>query len=335
MIISFFAITCMSQRKPTITYPEDIFPECKKIESADLRPKFVDLKKDQFACIEGSMMLAGKGQYETISAMPYEIKLFEIKYNKTNTVKNALAVLGDHVHFAKIISKVTCLSTDGCRIQFMEIDISFYQENQNIPNSSWKGTSGTINIVSTKNKDKFNLKQIIEVNKNKKKKTDLGSRIQIVSPLRKTLKYKRDKHVDLFYNTDSEYYNNTIYKFQTTLDKNEEIFIYTKFYYNEDIYVSSNVEIEWEPEANQSISENDSEWYFPEMTITVTAKEGIFTIENISQKYPLLYSSGLSIVFICCIVAAIIIVVIGISLTVYLIQKRKSYQNGINSNLIT
>ncbi|EAX98589.1 hypothetical protein TVAG_090770 [Trichomonas vaginalis G3] len=149
--------------------PKDAFPECTNLTQLDGigNSKIRSIVKDGFFCIVGSCMLAGKGDYEVINARPTK-KGESYEYIKSSPVQQALASLGTVTgpnESQEPVTKVKCISSEGCRIQYMEIPISYYY-SFNSSNTSL--TIGSKSIVSTNFKGKMSLDVYYQGSKSKK-----------------------------------------------------------------------------------------------------------------------------------------------------------------------
>lgn len=52
------------------------------------------------------------------------------------------------------------------------------------------------------------------------------------------------------------------------------------------IYSENSRKISWQPTASASAATDDDEFLFPEFTASLSTKEGVFTLDNIDQKFP-------------------------------------------------
>lgn len=322
----------MSRKVNSVPDPRDVFPECKSFVQPrnTFEPKIQSINKGNLLCILGSIMIAGKGDYQVTGAIPYEVQNSEdFQYNKTETVKNALAVIGNEVHVNVYpVSKVECLEDDGCKIQFMRVSHSIveYGTNKNKGNLSY--AYGKRFIVSTANKGKFTLSQYATINKNKKTQDVFDETdFTVISAQQMTMKWKRSKYGDFEHNnikdhesTSGEISASTTFNMFSDFNDKESEQLLNVYNRGEDVSLEGHVSLEWKPLSSGS----ETEWYFPEITATLSTEEGIFTKGNIDQDFPLTHSSGLSGVAIFFIVLGVICVIVVPIVAIYLIKNKKN-----------
>ncbi|EAX98588.1 hypothetical protein TVAG_090760 [Trichomonas vaginalis G3] len=314
--------------------PQDAFPECKSYPYFPGYgiPQIFPLKKDELLCFTGSCMLAAKGDYEATNALPTK-NGESYEYVKSEPIKNALVSLGTvtgNMIPQEPVTKVKCLSEDGCRIQAMHIPPSLYVNyKQSLLGITTDVTVGVKSIVSTIKKGKLNLDLYISgktYGKTYVESTADTTNGLIVTPDLKIVTYKRDKYFDFAINQQPTPKNNHQSR-SGTINKSDSFYIVTgmnfdeiQTYVNTDTgsltaTVSGSNTFEWEPVKAGSDAENKTEWYYPEITATLSTKGGAYTKENVNQKYP--GHHGLSLTWIIvigvgCFVVLTIIIVVGV-----------------------
>ncbi|EAX98587.1 hypothetical protein TVAG_090750 [Trichomonas vaginalis G3] len=336
MIRNMLTFGNLTYRVPLTISPRDAFPECTIVQTVQNIgiPRIYPLKNNELFCLVGSCMIAGKGDYEGTTAVPVN-KSGKVEFIKSDPIKNLLVSLGQLNTIAESIpvTKIECLSSDGCRVQYMGVTPSVYLKyDEKILGIRTHNTVGFKTIVSTLRKGNIKLGVSTSYELEDDKSVDTKRIIAhgiISTPDLKKGTFKREKYADFALKVNTSKLNNHKERSGTLPEATSYQLISGLNYAESEDYspgssikISGSTTINWEPSKNEAQLENDAEWYYPEVSATLSTSGGAYTKDNINQKYPGDGSSAgviVAVVVICMLVACIIIGVV-----IYFMKKKKA-----------
>ena len=320
---------------------QDVFPDCKTWIPVPLYNGAVDqykLSKDNPLCFAGNALISSKGEY-TVTNAHFDINTGE--YSKETPVKNALAVLGAQINATSQYNAyfvVETESTSEITLNIMNVPYSqFYSYEFEQNGIKIKQEIGYKNVVSTKKSGSLDVGLFLSSNCEDNSCVYTTYRTNALASYRT----KRSASVTIPSNyaisvlTESGYNE---YSTSGSIPESMRLYSTLTKYINpgnqlKGTYSTTEAmcSIEFGDKADsgkQATDFSEDDWAFPEITVTLSSKGGVFTKEDIDTSFPLDQNSkdsGLSTGAIAGIVIGCIAAAVIIGLCVYcLVFRRKS-----------